>query len=79
MYTKNLTRDFRLRVSEEDFDFLSRLAEQRYTSVSDTVRSIIGEYRRSLELLESLKTLSDAQKGKGLSNGDTKSNFDDLV
>lgn len=79
MYTKNLTRDFRLRVSEEDFGFLTELAEQRYTTVSDTVRNIIGEYRRSLELLESLKTLSNAQKEKGLSNGDTESDIDHLV
>lgn len=79
MYTKNLIRDFRLRISEEDFSFLVAEADRRSTTVSETVRGIIGEYRRSLELLESLKSLANQAKGGELSNGDTEPNLDHLV
>ena len=77
MYEKNLTEDLRLRLSTIDMDFLRSLSEQRSVSVSECIRSIIGEYRRSLE---TIKVLSDAislakEKGVELSNGDTKTNL----
>lgn len=77
MYEKNLTEDLRLRLSTTDMDFLRVLSEKRSVSVSECIRSIIGEYRRSLETLE---VLSDAirlakEKGVELSNGDTKTDI----
>lgn len=77
MYEKNLTEDLRLRLSTIDMDFLRSLSEQRSVSVSECIRSIIGEYRRSLE---TIKVLSDAislakEKGVELSSGDTKTNL----
>jgi len=80
MYEKNLTEDFRLRLSKTDMDFLKKLSDEREASVSEVVRSILGEYRRSVE---TLSLLSDAiklskeqnQKGKVLSNGDTKTDI----
>lgn len=77
MYTKDLTEDFRLRLSSNDMDFLRDLSEKRSVSISECVRSIIGEYRRSLETMDILsKALNLAQEGGKLSNGDTKTNFD---
>lgn len=87
MYDKNLTEDFRLRLSKSDMDFLRKLSEERSISVSETVRSLIGEYRRSLETMtllssalqftkdiDSFKALME--RGGQLSNGDTKTNLD---
>lgn len=79
MYEKNLTEDLRLRLSKDDMDFLRELSEKRCVSVSECIRGIIGEYRRSLDTLnviqEALK-LAKQEKGAQLSNGDTKSNID---
>lgn len=79
MYEKNLTEDFRLRLSTADMDFLRQLANERSVSVSECVRSIIGEYRRSLETLnvftEALKMAKE--KEAQLSNGDTKTDKHD--
>lgn len=77
MYEKNLTEDFRLRLSSNDMEFLKNLAEKRSQSVSECVRSIIGEYRRSLDTLEILSQAIQLTKEKGveLSNGDTKTNI----
>lgn len=81
MYEKNLTEDLRLRLSTNDMDFLRQLSSERSVSVSECIRSIIGEYRRSIE---TLNMLSEAikmtkEKGVGLSNGDTETNLDNLV
>ena len=78
MYEKNLTEDLRLRLSATDMDFLRTLSKDRSVSVSECIRSIIGEYRRGLE---TFKVLADAitlakDKGGELSNGDTKTNID---
>lgn len=82
MYNKNLTEDLRLRLSTADMDFLRNLSEQRSVSVSECIRSIIGEYRRSLEtmdLLQKALTLAKKEKEVGLSNGDTKTNIDNQL
>ena len=78
MYNKNLTEDLRLRLSTNDMDFLRELSEKRSVSVSECIRSIIGEYRRSLETLDVLTQALTLAKEKGvqLSNGDTKTNID---
>ncbi len=70
MYKKNLTNDFRLRLSDADMDFLRELAEERETTVSECVRYIIGEYRRSLETID----LINSALG-GLSYGDTETDI----
>jgi len=80
MYSKNLKEDLRLRLSSTDMDFLRKLSDERCVSVSECIRSIIGEYRRSLVLLE---TLSEAMKltkeEKELSHGDTETNIDNKL
>lgn len=78
MYEKNLSEDLRLRLSKNDMDFLRKLSSERSVSVSECIRSIIGEYRRSLEslsMLSDMMTMLKAKEGE-LSNGDTKTNLD---
>lgn len=80
MYEKNLTEDLRLRLSSNDMDFLRELSARRAVSISECIRSIIGEYRRSLETLEVLThaiNISKNEKGVQLSNGDTKTDIND--
>lgn len=80
MYEKNLTEDLRLRLSQNDMDFLRYLSSKRSVSVSECIRSIIGEYRRSLDTLDVLKKaidLANLEKGGQLSNGDTKTDIND--
>lgn len=81
MYEKNLTEDLRLRLSASDMDFLRRLSSERSVSVSECIRSIIGEYRRSLDTLRILSAAINLEKDKngGLSNGDTKTDCNDLL
>jgi len=80
MYEKNLTEDLRLRLSKNDMDFLRELSAKRYVSISECIRSIIGEYRRSLETLDLLTkavNLANNEKGVQLSHGDTKTDIND--
>ena len=83
MYEKNLTEDLRLRLSLTDMDFLRDLSSKRSVSVSECIRSIIGEYRRSLETLDLLSQaliLANNEKEKErLSNGDTESYIDNKL
>ena len=79
MYEKNLTEDFRLGLSKKDMDFLRSLSESRSQSVSECVRSIIGEYRRSLDTIDILKAALDLDKRREAVRGDTKTDLDDLV
>lgn len=81
MYEKNLTEDLRLRLNKTDMDFLRSLSEQRGISVSECIRSILGEYRRSLETMGALTELLKLAKEKeaGLSHGDTKTDFNNIV
>lgn len=79
MYEKNLSEDLRLRLSKTDMDFLRDLSSKRSVSVSECIRSIIGEYRRGLETLDVLTEAIKLTKDKGvqLSNGDTKTDIND--
>ena len=79
MYEKNLTEDFRLRLSKKDMDFLRSLSVNRGQSISECVRSIIGEYRRSLDTIDILKAALDLDKRREAVRGDTKTDLDDLV
>ena len=79
MYEKNLTEDLRLRLSANDMNFLRDLSSKRSVSISECIRSIIGEYRRSLETLDVLTqaiNLAKQEKEAQLSNGDTETNID---
>ncbi len=79
MYEKNLTEDLRLRLSKNDMDFLRNLSSKRSVSISECIRSIIGEYRRSLEALDLLTKAVNLvnEKGVQLSHGDTETNLND--
>ena len=76
MYNKDLKEDLRLRLSKTDMDFLRELSSSRSVSISECIRSIIGEYRRSLESIEVLKNAFTALKEKGLSHGDTETDIE---
>ena len=80
MYEKNLKEDLRLRLSKDDMDFLRGLSEKRAVSVSEVIRSIIGEYRRSLDMVN---VLADAMKKYGEGglavHGDTETDKHNLV
>ena len=78
MYEKNLKEDLRLRLSKEDMDFLRKLSEQRGVSVSEVIRSILGEYRRSLETLDILSqalTMAKKEKEAKAVHGDTETDI----
>lgn len=83
MYAKNLSEDLRLRLSERDMDFLRQLSSERGVSVSEVIRSIIGEYRRSFDAVNTLRDAVNLVMSKSkeaeLSNGDTKTDLDHLV
>lgn len=79
MYEKNLTEDFRLRLSKKDMDFLRSLSSSRAQSVSECVRSIIGEYRRSLDTIDILKAALDLDKRGNAVRGDTETNCDNKL
>lgn len=64
MYTKDLNKDLRLRLSENDMSFLVDLSKERETSVSNVIRSIIGEYRRSLEMMKLFTDAIELEKKK---------------
>ena len=80
IYEKNLTEDLRLRLSPSDMDFLRDLSIKRQISVSEVLRSMISEYRRSLETIETLnKAIALINQGNGdkLFNGNTKTDIND--
>lgn len=79
MYKKDLTETVRLRLSPTDMDFLRNLSEERSSSISECIRSIIGEYRRSVETLSTLTRLVDITKEAQLSHGDTITDFDNKL
>ena len=45
MYNKNLSERFILRLSQNDFDFLCSVANERNCSLSEVVRSFISYFR----------------------------------
>lgn len=49
MYEKNLDKDIRLRLCEEDFAFLCDVAEINNISVSQVLRSMIKSYRNKMK------------------------------
>lgn len=77
MYNKDLSEDLRLRLSKKDMDFLRNLSDDRAISISECIRSIIGEYRRSLDAMNMISDLVKLSNKEELSNGDTKTNIDD--
>lgn len=79
MYKKDLTETVRLRLSPTDMDFLRNLSEERSSSISECIRSIIGEYRRSVETLSTLTRLVDITKEAQLSHGDTITDIDNKL
>lgn len=76
MYEKNLTEDFRLRLSKKDMDFLRSLSVNRGQSISECVRSIIGEYRRSIETIDILRAALKLDEKGAAVLGDTKTDLD---
>lgn len=79
MYEKNLTEDMRLRLSKNDMDFLRELSAKRSVSVSECIRSIIGEYRRGIEMMNTMTEMINLTKEAKLSHGDTETHLDNLV
>lgn len=87
MYNKDLCEDLRLRLSKKDMDFLRDLSSERACSLSECIRSLIGEYRRSIEAMRTImnavelskkvQEIESSEKGVGLSHGDTKTNIYD--
>lgn len=81
MYKKDLSKEVRLRISENDMNFLIQVSEARNVTVSECIRSIIGEYRRATETMDTITKamkLVEEQK-RGLSNGDTKTDINDKL
>lgn len=80
MYEKNLTEDFRLRLNKTDMDFLRSLSEERNTSVSEVIRSIIGDYRRSLDTLKLFKDALEVVKEKEIAvHGNTTTDINNQL
>lgn len=80
MYEKNLTEDLRLRLSKTDMDFLREISEKRCVTISECIRSIICDYRMSLQAMETLSAaLNMVKKGEKLSYGDTETDKHDIV
>lgn len=77
MYKKELSEQVRLRLSQQDMEFLRDLSSKRDISVSECIRSIIGEYRRSLATLDVLTEAIKLTKEKEaqLSHGDTETDI----
>lgn len=76
MYEKNLTEYFPVRLSSKDIDFLRELSQKRSTSISQCVRDIIGDYRRSFDVLNGSIT---SEKEVLLSYGNTKTDLNNKL
>lgn len=70
MYDNNLSETVRLRLNENDMNYLRNLSAKRSLTISECIRGIIGEYRR-------LDT--NSQKGGKLSYGDTKTDINNKL
>ena len=73
MYDKNLTEFIGLRLSAKDMDFLRDLSHNRSISISECIRDIIGEYRRSFYSLNSI------DKEVCISDGNSKTHFNNKL
>ena len=76
MYEKDLTVGFHLRLSSKDIDFLRDLSQKRSISISQCVRDIIGDYRRSFDFSNISLT---SEKEVCSSYGNTKTYFNDQL
>ena len=74
MYVRNLSERLILRLCSKDMEFLRDLSSRRSVSVSECIRSIIGDYRRSFE---SSSVITD--KEVGLFYGNTKTDFNNKL
>lgn len=74
MYERNLSERLILRLSSKDMEFLRDLSNCRSVSISECIRSIIGDYRRSFG---SSTVITD--KEVGLSYGNTKTDINDKL
>lgn len=73
MYAKNLTEDLRLRLTSRDMEFLRDLSYSRGLSVSEVIRSIISDYRRSCLALEAISRAVDSiDSGEDAGHGVTE-------
>lgn len=75
MYLKNLTRSLRVRVSDEDFEWVSMWADELGISVSDFIRQLIrkdkastlaeveSDYIMSLDALDAFYVEDDLEGG----------------
>lgn len=79
MYNKNLSEDLRLRLTQIDMDFLKSLSRERECSVSEVIRSIIGEYRRSVEAVQAINRALEIVQTGGAGLGVTKTDFNDKL
>lgn len=81
MYNKDLSEDLRLRLSKTDMEFLRKLSNERAVTISECIRSIIGEYRRSVDAIQTLQRLAalTQKEGGGLSDGDTKADINNKL
>ena len=76
MYDKNLTEFLGLRLSAKDMDFLRDLSHRRSIPVSECIRSIIGEYRRSFD---SFNCFYNTEKEVFNSDGNFKTYFNNKL
>ena len=60
MYDKNLTEAVKVRLSSKDMDFLRDLSSKRSVSISECIRVIIANYRRSFDSFNSF-TITDKE------------------
>lgn len=75
MYDKNLCEFLNLRLSSKDMDFLRDLSSKRSVTISECIRVIISDYRRSFESLN----ISITEKGANSSYGNTKTNINNKL
>ena len=74
MYEKNLTEYFPVRLSSKDIEFLRELSKKRSISISQCVRDIIGDYRRSFDV-SNISLISEKEVFS--SYGNTETYFND--
>lgn len=76
MYDKNLSETVKLRLSSKDMDFLRDLSSKRSVSISECIRVIIADYRRSFD---SFNSLTITEKEVCSSYGNSKTDFNNKL